>query len=88
MMTADVIRALESLPHGGSISRVSLSLLPAWVILQQSMSLTFHTMPLGLDSVWGLAVLFRTELRPQGSQTGKVLRQTIYMQFLNPYRFA
>lgn len=68
--------------------RVNVSLLPAWVTLEKSMSLTFHTMPLGLNSLWGLAVLFRAELRQHGSQTGKVLGQTIYMKFLNLYRFS
>lgn len=85
MTTADVIGALESFPHGGSISMVNLSLLP-----EQSTHLASRTLPLGLDSLWGLAVLFRTELRPQGSQPGKLLEQTMYMQypqaFLKQYR--
>lgn len=79
--TADVIGALESFPHGGSISMVNLSLLPVRATSEQSMRLASHTLPLGLDSLWGLAVLFRTELRPQGSQPGKLLEQTIYMQY-------
>lgn len=90
MTTGDVIGALESFPHGGSISMVNLSLMPVRATSEQTVCLTSHILPPGLESLWDLAVPFRPELRSQGSKPGKLLEQTIYMQypqaFLEQYR--
>lgn len=81
MTTADVIGALKSFPYGGSISMVNLSLLPVRATSEQTVHLTSHVPPLGLERLWGLAVPFGTELRSQGSKPGTLLEQTIYMQY-------
>ena len=67
-----------------------ISLLPVRATTEQSMRLISHTLPLGLENLWGLVVPFRTELRCHGSKSGKLLEQAIYMQypqtFLEQYR--
>lgn len=54
------------------------------------MHITSHNLLLGLDDIRGLAEPCRTELRCQGSKPGKLLEQSVYMQypqaFLKLYR--